>query len=324
MRSVVSWMERQQVPLYIAAILLGAAAGTVAPSLGPGLTASINPVLGLLLFATFLGVPLIQVGRAFKDVRFLGAVVVVNFAIVPLVVWGLSRFVAGDRDLLVGVLLVLLAPCVDYVIVFTGIAGGAKDRLLAAAPLLMLLQIVLLPVFLLLFAGSGATSLIKVGPFAEAFLFLIVIPLVAAAVVQAWAREHRAGVVIENVMQALMVPLMMATLAVVIGSQISAVGSRIGQLLLVVPLYVAFLIVMPIVGLIAGWIAKLDVPARRALVFTGSTRNSLVVLPLALSLPVSLSLAPLAVVTQTLVELVGMIVFVRLIPRLIPHRRTKG
>ncbi|MEO7015434.1 MAG: bile acid:sodium symporter [Leifsonia sp.] len=320
MGAVVIWMERQQVPLYIAAIVLGAVVGSVAPSAAPGLTVSINPVLGLLLFATFLGVPLIEVGKAFRDVRFVSAVLVVNFLVVPLIVWGLSRFVAVDQALLVGVFLVLLTPCVDYVIVFTGIAGGAKERLLAAAPLLMLLQIVLLPVFLFLFAGSGAVSLIEVGPFAEAFLFLIVIPLIAAALVQALARKHRAGVVVENVMQASMVPLMMVTLAVVIGSQISAVGSRIGQLLSVVPIYVAFLVIMLVVGLAAGRIAKLDIPAQRALVFSGATRNSLVVLPLALSLPASLNLAPLAIVTQTLVELVGMIVFVRLIPRLAPQR----
>ncbi len=320
MGAVVVWMERQQVLLYIAAIVFSAFVGSIAPSIAPGLTVSINPVLGLLLFATFLGVPLIEVGKAFRDLRFLSAVLILNFLVVPVIVWGLSRFVAYNQALLVGVLLVLLSPCVDYVIVFTGIAGGAKERLLAAAPLLMLLQIVLLPVFLFLFAGSGAVSLIEVGPFVEAFLFLIVIPLIAAALVQSLARKHRAGVIIENVMQMLMVPLMMATLTVVIGSQISAVGSRIGQLLLVVPLYVGFLVVMLILGLVAGRVAKLDVPARRALVFSGSTRNSLVVLPLALSLPAALELAPLAIVTQTLDELVGMIVFVRLIPPLTPHR----
>jgi ACR3 family arsenite efflux pump ArsB len=50
--------------------------------------------------------------------------------------------------------------------------------------------------------------------------------------------------------------------------------------------------------------------------FSVATRNSLVVLPLALALPPSLGLAPLAVVTQTLVELVAMVVLVRLVPRL--------
>ena len=51
---------------------------------------------------------------------------------------------AHDDALLVGVLLVLLAPCVDYVIAFTALAGGAAERLLAAAPLLMLVQLVVL------------------------------------------------------------------------------------------------------------------------------------------------------------------------------------
>ncbi|WP_279631122.1 bile acid:sodium symporter [Rathayibacter sp. VKM Ac-2801] len=47
--------------------------------------------------------------------------------------------------------------------------------------------------------------------------------------------------------------------------------------------------------------------------------DGLVVLPLALALPASLALAlaPVVVVTQTLVELVGMVGFVRLIPRLV-------
>jgi ACR3 family arsenite efflux pump ArsB len=314
-------MERWQIVLYIAAIVLGGTVGWLAPAVAPTLTLSINPVLGLLLFATFLGVPLIQVGRAFLDIRFLGTVLVVNFIVVPVMAFGLSRFVAGDRALLVGVLLVLLTPCVDYVIVFTGLAGGARERLLAATPLLMLLQMVLLPVYLLLFAGPDTVSIIEIEPFLEAFLVLIVIPLLAAATVQWIGRRHRFGRAIEAIMQSLMVPLMMTTLAVVVGSQIAAVGTRITSLLQVVPLYVVFMVVMVIVGVVAGRLVHLDVPATRALVFSGSTRNSLVVLPLALALPASLSLAALAVVTQTLVELIGMVILVRLVPRLTGQSR---
>ena len=70
------------------------------------------------------------------------------------------------------------------------------------------------------------------------------------------------------------------------------------------------------IGLLAGRVARLDVPSTRAVMFSAATRNSLVALPLALALPDSLSIAPLAVVTQTLVELVAMIVLVRLVPRI--------
>jgi ACR3 family arsenite efflux pump ArsB len=58
----------------------------------------------------------------------------------------------------------------------------------------------------------------------------------------------------------------------------------------------------------------LDVGEGRALVFTSVTRNSLVVLPLALALPAGYELAPAVVVTQTLVELCGMVVLTRVVP----------
>lgn len=324
MTAFVRGMERRQVALYLAAIGCGALVGWLAPAVAPTLALTITPVLGLLLFATFLGVPLVDVGRSFRDLRFLGAVLAVNFLVVPVVVFVLSRAVAADRALLLGVLLVLLTPCVDYVIVFTGLAGGARDRLLAATPLLMLLQIVLLPVYLLLFGGSETTGLIEVGPFLEAFLLLILMPLAAAAVVQWLARRWPPGRAIEAFMQALMVPLMMITLAVVVGSQIAAVGAQAAALLAVIPIYVVFLVVMVGVGVLAARLTRQDVPAGRALVFSGATRNSLVVLPLALALPDSLALAPLALVTQTLVELVGMVILVRLVPRLVRPDTERG
>lgn len=319
MKRIVEWWDRQQVPLYLLAIGVGAVLGLSAPQLGPALELGIEPILMLLLFATFLGVPLVEVARSFGDFRFLGTVLVANFVFVPAIAWALSRFVADDKALLLGVLLVLLTPCIDYVIVFTGLAGGARSRLLAAAPLLMLAQILLLPVYLFLFVGAEVLSVIEIGPFAKAFFLLIVLPLTAAAAVQSVSRRHQVGRAVEEVMAGAMVPLMMATLCVVLGSQIAAVGSQIGSLARVVPLYVVFVVAALAIGRLAGRITGLDVPSTRAVMFSAATRNSLVVLPLALALPAPLGIAPLAVVTQTLVELVAMVVLVRLVPMLTPE-----
>ena len=248
-----------------------------------------------------------------------------NFAVVPVVVFLLSRIVAHDQVLLVGVLFVLLTPCVDYVIVFTGIAEGAKERLLAAAPVLMLVQMFLLPLYLRLFIGSEFVQVVDFTPFVEAFLLLIALPLIAAGVTQIAAGVTqiaaaltRTGRIVQEVVLGAMVPLMMLTLAVVVASQIVGVGQEFIALLLVVPVYILFAAVMIPVGVLAGRIAGLDVRGRRAIVFSGATRNSLVVLPLVFALPAAFDLAPLVVVTQTLIELIAMVVFIRLIPRLIP------
>lgn len=68
-----------------------------------------------------------------------------NFVIVPLVVAAIFTFLPADQTVRLGVLLVLLCPCVDYVVVFSGLAGGSNRRLLAATPLLLVAQM-LLPV----------------------------------------------------------------------------------------------------------------------------------------------------------------------------------
>jgi ACR3 family arsenite efflux pump ArsB len=314
-------MERIQVPLYLAALAIGAAIGLLVPGIAAPAEIAITPALGLLLFATFCGVPFAQIGRAFRDWRFLTTIFVVNFALVPLVVWMLSRIVAHDQVLLVGVLFVLLTPCVDYVIVFTGLAGGAKDRLLTATPLLMLAQMLLLPAYLWLFVGADFVTGLDLAPFAEAFALLIVLPLVAAGLMQAAASRTAWGRRMLRATETAMVPLMMLTLAVVVASQIAGVGTRIGSFLLTVPVYVLFAAIMILVGMGASKAAHLDAPGARAVVFSGVTRNSLVVLPLVLALPAEFALAPLVVVTQTIVELVIMVLCVRIVPRLVTAER---
>ncbi len=316
-RSWEDWAERRQVPLYVTGLAAGAALGLAVPAVARPAEAVIEPVLGLLLYATFLGIPFGRIGAALRDARFLGTVLVVNFVAVPVVVAVLSRIVAHDRVLLVGVLFVLLTPCIDYVIVFSGLAGGAQDRLLAAAPVLMLAQMVLLPLQLWLFVGGEVVRTIEYGPFVAAFLFVIVVPLLLAGATQRAAARWRWGAALQSAVSAAMVPIMVLTLAVVVASQIAGVRDRLASLLLVIPVFVLFVVVMTPVGAAAGRWAGLDAPGRRSVVFSGVTRNSLVILPLVLALPAAYALAPLVVVTQTLVELVVMVVFVRLIPRVI-------
>ncbi|MEV8233484.1 bile acid:sodium symporter [Micrococcus luteus] len=328
-RALVAALERHQVALYLAGIAAGAVVGWAVPG-ADAWAVLVEPVLALLLLATFLAVPFAALGAGLRDGRFLGALLVLNFVVVPAVVFGLSRFVAHDDALLVGVLLVLLAPCVDYVIAFTALAGGAAERLLAAAPLLMLVQLVVLPVLLRVVAGEAVVAAVDVGPFVRALVMLILVPLALAALLQWGAVRGRGGVrdtaagVVRG-FTAAMVPLMVVTLFTVVASQIRGVGERLPALAAVVPLFVAFVVVMVALGVVAARWARLDVPAGRALVFSGVTRNSLVVLPLALALPASLDPAPLVVVTQTLVELGAMVSLVRLVPRLLPlHGQSAG
>ena len=313
-------LERHQIAVYLAALAVGAAVGLSAPGADDALEGAIYPVLGALLYVTFLQVPFTELRAAFADRRFLGAALAVNFVVVPPVAYGLSRLAPGGTAVELGVLMVLLTPCIDYVIVFTRLAGGSDGRLLAAAPLLMLAQLALLPAYLWLFLGSELSDIVDAGPFLEAFLLLIVLPLSLAWLTEAWAGRAAAGARWKTRMDELPVVLMAVTLLVVIASQLPRVRDDIDEIAGVVPLYVAFLLVMAAAGVAAARAAGFDAASSRALVFTGATRNSLVILPLALALPGAYDLTAAVIVTQTLVELVGMLVYVRVLPRVLPEQ----
>lgn len=312
-----AWLERWQVPLYLLGLAAGALAGLTLPGFAPVAEAWVQPVLAVLLYVTFLTIPIAGLPAALRARRFLTALLAVNFLFASVVVWVITRFIAADRPLLIGALLVLLTPCIDYVIVFTRLAGGDARRLLAATPLLMLAQIVLLPLYLWAFTGGEVLAALDPAPVLSAFLLIIVLPLTAAWLTQAGSRRLPVLDRWQHGAVTGMVPLMTVTLGLVVAAQLAAVSAELGRLLQLVPIYLAFGVVMVVLGLLAGRAAGLPVPAQRALVFSGVTRNSLVVLPLALALPAGFELSGLAVVTQTLVELLLMICLVRLVPRFI-------
>lgn len=308
------WIQHNQVGAYAVAVLLAIGVGLGQPSASSILEPLINPVLAVLLYVTFLEIPFVRIRRAFRNGRFMLAALGMNFLIVPVVVFVLTRFLPQEPVILVGAFMVLLTPCIDYVITFTDLADGDAEQITATTPALMLVQLLLLPVYLWMFMGQQVAEFIDAEPFIEAFVVIIALPLTIAWATELWAERSSRGEGWQDAMGWLPVPMMGVTLFVVIASQLPRVQDSIDQIAAVVPVYMAFLIIMPLLGRLAAGLLGMDVGESRALVFTSVTRNSLVILPLALALPSGYALAPAVVVTQTLVELSGMVVLTRVVP----------
>lgn len=185
-------LERQQIWIYFGTVVV---AGVVALSVsGTGaLERAINPALAVMLYVTFLQVPMAELQRAFGQVRFLGSLLVANFVLIPLLVGLLIQLLPADPMLRLGVLLVLLTPCIDYVVTFAHLGRADARLLLAATPVLLIAQMVLLPGYLRVFLGEDAARLVKAGPFVDAFIWLIAVPLALAAATQIWAAKTKSG-----------------------------------------------------------------------------------------------------------------------------------
>ncbi|MEK8089388.1 hypothetical protein [Thermithiobacillus plumbiphilus] len=308
-------LENHQVGIYFGAIV----GAILIALLLPGTTAllsGINPALALMLFVTFLQVPIAELGRAFTRVRFFAALFTVNFIILPLLVASLVQFLPADPMIRFGVLLVLLAPCIDYVVTFSHLGRADARLLLAATPVLLILQLLLLPVYLGLFLGDAAAQIIQIGPFVHAFLWLIAVPLVLAALIQLWAAGSRIGKRMSTALGLLPVPATALVLFLVIASVLPQLGTAVDAVLKVAPIYIAFAVLAPLAGWFVARIFRLDAPAGRSIAFSAATRNSLVVLPLAFAVPGAIPVLPAIIVTQTLVELTSELVYIRLLAKL--------
>lgn len=310
-------LEENQIWLYAVALAIGATLGLWRPTLGASLELLISPVLAVLLYGMFAQIPFLRLREAFANRRFTAALLTINFVVVPVLVWLLSRLLPQHPPLLLGVYLVLLTPCIDYVIVFTHLGRGNARLVLASTPLLLLAQMLLLPVYLWLFMGKQVAQVMSVGPFLEAFVVLIVLPLGLALLTEFWAKRQRSGAVWLETTAWLPVPFMALTLLLVVASQIGRIEEYLPVVAQAVPVYVAFMVVMPFLARLTACAFRLDTQAGRALIFSAGTRNSLVVLPLALALPDAWILASAVIVTQTLVELVGELIYIRLVPSVI-------
>jgi ACR3 family arsenite transporter len=99
------------------------------------------------------------------------------------------------------------------------------------------------------------------------------------------------------------------------------VTSEIVILWPVLLVFIVYLVAAAGVGLLLSRALNLPPRTGRTLVFSLATRNSFVMLPLALALPGGWSAAAVVIVMQSLVELFGMSVFLRWVPEhLIPDK----
>ena len=177
-------LERLQPFLVLISVILGLSLGQ---NTGISQTASvlIVPLLDLMLYATFIPLDF----KKFKETRGKLNVVLIslgiNFVWTPLFAWGLGAiFLNSVPDVWVGFLMLMVTPCTDWYLVFTGISGGNVALATALLPLNLILQILLLPLYLLIFANQ----LVSINPaqLLNSLLWVLLLPWLLAVLSRRW------------------------------------------------------------------------------------------------------------------------------------------
>lgn len=307
-------LEKGQIFIYLAAIALGASVGWNVAGAAPLMERLIWPALAALLYATFAQVPLLEARGVAGQGRFLAALLMINFVIVPPVVWLLARLLPREPEVLLGVYLVLLAPCTDWFVSFTLLGRGDARLAVATTPVLLLAQMALLPAWLWLFLGGELAGVVKAGKFLEAFLGLIALPLALVAVTEILARRARLWERWLRFTSWLPVPLLAFTVLLIAGAEIRSISGAWSLLGAVAAVFTAYALLMPFLARFVARRFGLSTTEQRTVIFSAGTRNSFVVLPLALALPAGWELAAAIIVLQSLVELAAMVLYLWWVP----------
>ena len=143
----------------------------------------INIFLCLMLFGVFLEVPLSELKDSFKNHKYTTTSLLINFIWTPLFGYFIGNlFLKGNIDILIGFFMLILTPCTDWYLVFTNIAKGDVKLNLSILPINLIVQIVLLPIYLIIFFST--TNTLDYMQLINSLVVVIIIPLLAASLVK--------------------------------------------------------------------------------------------------------------------------------------------
>lgn len=288
--------------LILTAAIVGLFLGKFTP-LGNVSSGYIELFLMLLLYILFLTVDLGKLKTAFKNIRYTTVALVINFIITPVIAYVLGDVFFGDSiEIRIGLLMLLVTPCTDWYLVFTGLSKGNVELNISILPINLILQIVLMPVYLFVFLGSEIQM--EVSHLLQSIVFVLLIPFVLALVTnQMLKRKQSAKEWVSQQSDNLQMLFLCFAVLVMFASQgDNLFANPILLCRLFVPLLIFFALLFCIAQVI-GRALRFEKRNIVALNFTTLARNS----PLSLAIVVAAfpeyPLAALALVIGPLVEL---------------------
>ena len=261
----------------------------------------INIFLCLMLFGLFLEVPLSELKNSFKNVKFTSTSLIINFIWTPLFGHFLgSLFLKGNVDILIGFFMLILTPCTDWYLVFTKMAKGDLPLSLSILPINLVLQIVLLPVYLILFFSSGNSM--DYTQLMYSLIIVIVIPFTAAQIVK-FILNNELNEKAANLFSSLQIWFLSLAVFCIFASQGELLFENLDSVLTIFVPLILFFIANAIIDLLVSEKINFNYSEYASLTMTTLARNSPLALAIAINSFPGHDLISIAMVIGPLIEL---------------------
>ena len=261
----------------------------------------INVFLCLMLYGLFLEVPLDELKDSFKNIKFTSTSLLINFLWTPLFGYFIgSLFLRGNVDILIGFFMLILTPCTDWYLVFTKMAKGDLTLSLSILPINLILQIILLPIYLILFFSTSNSM--DYSQLAYSLLIVIVIPFVSAQITK-WILNSNLKERAKELMGNLQIWFLSLAVFCIFASQGELLFENLNSIVtLFIPLII-FFTVNTVMDLLLSQCINFTYPEYASLTMTTLARNSPLALAIAINSFRGHELISIALVIGPLIEL---------------------
>ncbi|MEM2943908.1 MAG: hypothetical protein QXN93_07205 [Methanomassiliicoccales archaeon] len=304
--SSLSLADKSRPAILISAILIGLLVGFQFQQISAIADPIIYFTLIILIYSVVLNIPFKHVLNSYRNLRFFSFAWFQNFVIIPLLGFMLALiFLGAYPAIFVGFILYIVTPCTDWFLMFTQMARGDVPLGVALLPTNLILQILLLPVYLLLFAGKLIP--IQIEAFIEALLVFVITPMALAGMTRYAMKRLKGEERGREIISKISTPLQMATLVIIIffmfSGQTKVIVDNAGPLALVfAPLVIFFFLSFLIAQLIAKY-TNMNYGERALLTCTTAARNSPLGLAIAVGMFPDEPLIQVAIIIGVLIEL---------------------
>ena len=261
----------------------------------------INVFLCLMLYGLFLEVPLDELKDSFKNIKFTSTSLLINFLWTPLFGYFIgSLFLRGNVDILIGFFMLILTPCTDWYLVFTKMAKGDLTLSLSILPINLILQIILLPIYLILFFSTSNSM--NYSQLAYSLMIVIVIPFVSAQITK-WILNSNLKERATELMGNLQIWFLSLAVFCIFASQGELLFGNLNSIAtLFIPLII-FFTVNTVMDLLLSQCINFTYPEYASLTMTTLARNSPLALAIAINSFPGHELISIALVIGPLIEL---------------------
>ena len=292
-------IEKLEPAILIFAIIIGLILSDI-KILSNNIGNLINLFLCIMLYGIFLEVPLKNLKKSFKNIKFSSTSIIINFIWTPIFGYFLGNlFLNGNMDIFIGFFMLILTPCTDWYLIFTKIAKGDLNLSLSILPINLILQIVLLPIYLIIFFSNN--NAINYSNLVYSLIIVIVIPFLSAQITKLLLNNKLKK--ITNFFSKYQIVFLALAVFAIFNSQGNQLFGHVNSVLTIFIPLIIFFITTTLIDLLLSEQIHLTYEEYASLTMTTLARNSPLALAIAINSFPNHELIIIALVIGPLIEL---------------------